>query len=338
MKIAIRAEITDAESRILFKMELYKRYRPKTLANVHGQQCTISMLEGLLEKNQLPHCLLVHGPSGCGKTTLARILRRRLRCGREDYQEINSADFRGVEMVRDIRSYAPLAPLSGQCRIWVIDEAHKLTNDAQNAFLKLLEDMPKHVYFFLLTTDAQKLISAIHTRATEIRLRPLTEQELCVLLNQVANAEGVKISEDIVDEIALAAEGSPRKALVILDQVRHAPSAAQQRQMIQRAALTKTETIALARALMNPQAQWPGVASLLKALKDEDVEEIRYLILGYARTVLLNGGRLAPRAFMILEVFGRNFYDAKHAGLAAACWEVIRDRRRDNEIRVQKAR
>src|SRR5690606_3369465 len=105
----------------------------------------------------IPHAMLFTGPSGCGKTTLARILRVKLRCSDNDFQEINAADFRGIDSIRSMRQQVGAAPLGGDSRIWLIDEAHSMTADAQNAFLKLLEDTPRHVYFFLATTDPQKL-------------------------------------------------------------------------------------------------------------------------------------------------------------------------------------
>ncbi len=307
-------------------MSLYKKYRPRTLDKVAGQVRAVATLQKFLDRGDLPHSILFTGPSGCGKTTLARILKKALDCGNADFQEINSSDHRGVEVVRDIRRYMNLSPIAGACRIWILDEAHKLTNDAQNAFLKMLEDTPDHVYFFLLTTDASKLIKAIHTRCSEIRLVPLTEAELEGLLCAVAGLENLKVSDKVIGEIVEVSEGSARKALVILEQVGGFEGDAAQLQAVQASSVNKDQAIALARVLINPQAAWAPVATILKDLKDEDPEGIRYLVLAYARSVMLGGGNLAPRAFMIIDYFSENFYDSKQAGLAAACWAVVKAR------------
>jgi DNA polymerase-3 subunit gamma/tau len=306
--------------------ELYKKYRPKVLQKVVGQAGALASIQKLLDKGELPHALLLSGPSGCGKTTVARILKKSLDCGNADWHEINSSDHRGVEMVREIRRYMNLAPIEGECRIWLIDECHKLTSDAQNAFLKMLEDTPAHVYFFLVTTDAGKLIKAIHTRCTEVRFVSLTEDQLEGLLLEVIKYEAFEVEEKIVKEIVGAAEGSARKALVILGQVGGLKGEEAQLAAVQASSVNKDQAIALARALVNHNAGWKEVAVILKDLKDEDPEGIRYLVLAYSRAILLSGGPLAPRAFMIIDYFSENFWDSKQAGLAAACWAVVNKR------------
>ena len=133
-------------------MELYKKHRPSYLEDVFGQPEAVKVLGSMIEKDDLPHSILFTGPSGVGKTTLARILKEELECHANDFKEINCADFRGIDTIRDIRNNMNRQSLMGGPLIWLIDEAHKLTNDAQTAFLKMLEDTPKHVYFFLATT------------------------------------------------------------------------------------------------------------------------------------------------------------------------------------------
>lgn len=310
--------------------ELYKRYRPKTLDTVVGQDSAISTIKKAIERGKIPHSILLTGPSGVGKTTIARILKTHLKCGKQDFFEINCADFKGIDMIRDIRKYMNLSPISGETRIWLIDEAHKLTNDAQNAFLKYLEDTPKHVYFMLATTDPQKLIKTILTRCTEIKLQGVAAKSLESLLQRVIQAEGYKIGERVVEEIVDAADSSPRKALVILEQVGHLEGEKAQLAAIQATSLNKGAAIDLARLLVTKwNATWDECAVVLRLLKDEEPEGVRYCVLGYARACLVGGEgksvnmKLAERAFRVIDIFSEDFYDSKQAGLAAACWEVV---------------
>jgi DNA polymerase III gamma/tau subunit len=309
--------------------EIYKRYRPKTLKGVLGQDGAVASLEKLMAKG-LPHALLLSGPSGCGKTTLGRIIKEHLKCGEGDYIEVNSADFKGIDMVRDIRRHANLRPMHGETRVWLIDEAHKLTGDAQNAFLKLLEDTPKHVYFLLATTDPQKLIKTIHTRCSEVKLAGLSSAALQRVLRRVIDKEGMTVSEEVVTEIIEASDGSARKALVILEQVGSLEGDEEQIKAIQFTTFNKDAAISLARALFSYKGTtWQEVSKILRVLVDQDVEGIRYCVLGYARSCLVGKDekppnmKFAEKAFKVIDIFSKNFYDSKAAGLAAACWEVV---------------
>lgn len=309
-------------------MELYRKHRPKSLRLVEGQARAISMLNKMVEKGNIPHALLFTGPSGTGKTTLARILARGpLQCSERDFIEINTADLRGVDDIRAIRKRIDLSPMMGSSRVWCIDEAHKMTNDAQNALLKMLEDPPKHAYFVLCTTDPQKLIKTIHGRCTEVKLNPIDADSLHVVLTRVCTDEKLKVSRDVLEEIIAAAEGSARKALVILEQV-GSLDPKEQAAAIANTTFTKDGARDLSRLLINTRTTWHDVAKLLRVLKDEEPESIRYAVLGYMRMCLLGSDEkapnmnTAPRAWMVIDIFSKNFYDSKHAGLAAACWEV----------------
>ncbi len=302
--------------------ELYKKYRPRKLSEMVGQDSSVKMLRAFLTKSRLPHTLLFTGPSGCGKTTLARILRRKLKCGKHDFTELDCADFRGIEMVRRIRSHLLQVPISGKCRVWIIDECHKLTNDAQNAFLKMLEDTPKHVYFMLATTDPQKLKKTIRTRSTEIVVRSLSEKDMNTLLISTILLEQKKISKEVIETIIDNSNGSARKALVLLNQV---INLGDKEEMIEAIKSTTAEIQAniIARALHNPRTKWNQMAKILKGTLNEEPEQIRWMVLGYARNVLLSSSKLSTRAWVIIDVFQDNFFDSKHAGLAAACYAVI---------------
>lgn len=301
--------------------EIYKRYRPTRFKEVVGQDASVKMLLSKVKKKTLPHSILLCGPSGVGKTTIARILKTKLHCGKADFQEINAADTNGIELVRTIRTRQWAKAMDGDSRIWLIDEAHELTSKAQNAFLKILEDTPDHVYFILATTDPQKLIPTVQNRCTKIALKRISDNILEKLLADVAKREKAKLGEEVLEKIVRHADGSARAALVVLEQVLEFDDEEEQLEAVERADVA-VQSIALARAMINPRARWADVAKVLKGL-DEDAERIRWGVLGYVSNVLLANPKLSVRAFKIIQAFENNFFDSKHAGLRAAAYEVV---------------
>jgi len=302
-------------------VELYRKYRPSKLSEVVGQKDALKALTDMGKRKAIPHALLFVGPSGCGKTTLARIIRTKIKCGDRDFVEVNSADFRGIDSIRSIRQQVGLAPISGACRVWLIDEVHQLTPAAQDAFLKILEDTPPHVYFMLATTDPQKLKKTIRTRCTEIKCKNLTVAELEKLVTETAAKESVTLGEDVAEKLAATADGSARKALVLLHAIIGLQSDAEQLAAIE-AADSEAEVKFLGAALMNRSSTWPAITKILKGTEAEP-ETLRWGVLGYCRNILLGSGGNAARAAAVIDEFRDNFYDSKAAGLAAACYAVI---------------
>ena len=300
-------------------MELYKKYRPTKFSEITGQDSSVKVLQTKIKKKTLPHTILFSGPSGCGKTTFARILRKKLKCGKPDF--IEGAP-RKIEDVRAIKRMINQAPISGQCRIWLIDECHKLTSDAQDEFLKMLEDTPNHVYFILTTTDPQKLKKTIRNRCTEIIVKSLNHKSMDKLLHYICSMEKTKLSKEVFEKIIECSDGSARKALVYLDQVVELDNEDDMIEAI-KATTAEVQAIAIARALFNPRTKWIEMTKILKETASEEPEQIRWMILGYAKTILLSGGKLSGRAYLIIDAFRDHFYDSKWAGLVASCYEII---------------
>ncbi len=305
--------------------ELYLRHRPALWKHVLGQEEAVTTLQQFLKEGRLPHFLLLTGPSGCGKTTTARILKGKLGCGDNDFYEMNCADVRGIDAVRDIRMKVPLSPTSGKSRIWLIDEGHGLTKDAQNAFLKLLEDTPRHVYFIMSTTDPLKLLATIRTRATEIKFNSISDSQLREIITHVAEKEGKEVPPVVADKIIECSGGSARFALVLLHRV-----ITLEGEEAQLSAIVKPETEKVAfdvvRALLYTRLKdWKKLAAILKDIK-EDAENVRRMVIACATTELLKGEKTAARANEVLAEFTGRPWDSGKAGhgqLVHACYNVV---------------
>lgn len=310
--------------------ELYRKYRPSKLSEVVGQSSAVRTLKTLIKKNKVPHVMLFRGPSGCGKTTLARIMAKEIGCHKQDFTEVDCADFRGIDLVREIKQTLPLAPIGGRVKVWLIDEIHKMTQDGQSALLKTLEDTPEHVYFLLCTTDPDKLLATIRTRCTEIEVQMMKDDDLEGLLYDTLSKEKGKFDKKdwqvVVEGIVEKVEGSARRAMVLLNQVIDLENKKDMLKVISRFD-TKNRATVIARELIQPNPSWQLIAKLLRNT-EHDPETLRRMILGYATAVILGGGRLARRAVLIVDVFGSNFYDSGRAGLVAACWAVSNDKTR----------
>jgi DNA polymerase-3 subunit gamma/tau len=299
------------------------KYRPESFDDIIGNEDTIQVLRNQLagdSKQPISRSLLFHGPTGCGKTTLGRIVAQELGAVGNDLREIDSADFRGIDTIRDIRRQSTYKPLEGPCRVWILDEVHKLTNDAQNAMLKALEDTPSHIYYILCTTDPQKLLPTIRGRCAQYQVRPLSDREMKILLRRVVKAEKESLSKEIYEQIIQDCMGHPRNALQVLAQVLSVDGD-KRLAVAKRTAEVQSKTIELCRALVK-KVPWKEVARILKGLKDEDPEGVRRAVLGYCQAILL-GDKPDVSAASVMEEFIEPFYNTGFPGLTFACYSVI---------------
>lgn len=301
-------------------MELYKKHRPTEWDDVVGNAVAVNSLRKMVEQESLPQAVLLHGPSGCGKTTLARIIQTKLGCTGMDVLEMNSSSYRGIDTIRELNRLSQLCPM-GKCRVWIMDEVHKLTSDAQHAMLKILEDTPASTYIILCTTNPEKLIKPIRTRCCDVKIDSLSRSNLTVLLGTVVNSEklNLKRNDDHFDEIIDVAQGSARTMLVLLDRLRYLKPKEWDEVIRMGAVDDDPQVIDLCRALL-AKKPWAVVAKILRGL-DADPEATRWAVLGYARAVLLR--KSDARAFAMIDAFGDNFYDSKMAGLVHACFIVV---------------
>ena len=305
--------------------ELYRKHRPTAFKHLIGQPEAVAMLTRMCKDGSLPHVLLLHGPSGTGKTTLARILKSKLACDDLDFAEINAAESRGIDTIREIKVRMGMSPVGGPCRIYLLDESHKLSSDAMSALLKILEDTPRHVYFFLCTTDPDKLLPAIQTRCTKVGLRALNDAEVRQVIEAVLTAEGMTLSSRVITAVIEVAGGSARQAVVSLQEALALPDEESQLAKL-RAGDIKRQAFDLVKALLWEKNKWADIAKLISELQTEDWESLRRLILACATTEALKAGKSAPFAYNILVAFNTGFYESNKAGraaLVAACYEVM---------------
>lgn len=301
-------------------MSLYLDYRPATWDEIVGNEETVASLQNMLKKSNPPHTYLFVGGSGCGKTTIARILATELGCNGNDYREINSADFRGIDSIREIIQNCKYKPLEGTCKVYMIDECHKLTPDAQNAMLKILEDTPDHVYFILATTDPQKLIATVKSRAVQFTMNPLSDMEMMRLLKTTIKKEKESVDKEVLEQIIQDSMGHPRAAMNILEKVLNTEPEERLEAARQMAEQTN-ESIELCRCLLS-NSGWKKCAAILQGLKGQEAESIRRVILGYCQSVLLKADN--EKAALIIEQFMEPLYDVGFPGLVFNCYAICK--------------
>jgi len=293
-------------------MELYRKYRASNLSGILGNETSVKAIQSIIDKKDRPHTFLFVGPAGCGKTTLAYILAKAFNLG--NVTEYNSADYRGIDSVREFSETLKYAPLTGT-QGFIFEEGHKLTNDAQEALLKPVENCPEHTYLFFTTTDASKLNAALKTRMVIINVEPLRDDQISELVTSVCGKEDIKLEDDVVKHIASSAYGSPRRALTMLEKV-IGLSHEDQLKVSGYAEEADTFAIDLCRIVLR-KGKWEDVAAILSKLAVEP-EAARRAVLGYLRAIMLK--KDSPKAFVIAKHFTDNYYNTGNAGLVLSCY------------------
>ena len=205
---------------------LYRRYRPKTLAEVVGQEQVTSVLQKAIANNKIAHAYLFIGPRGTGKTSVARILAHEINGFKyeleDDYLdiiEIDAASNTGVDNIRDLREKAIIAPTKGKYKVYIIDEVHMLSKSAFNALLKTLEEPPEHVIFIMATTDAYKVPVTITSRSQVLTFKLADPSIMFEHLKKIAKKEKINITDEALKIVVRRGGGSFRDSLSLLDQV-----------------------------------------------------------------------------------------------------------------------
>lgn len=221
-------------------LSLYRKWRPQTFGDVVGQEPVTRTLRGALATGRISHAYLFSGHRGTGKTTTARILAKALNCEQGptpdpcnrcaacraiaegsslDVIELDAASNRGIDEIREIRERVRLAPAASRYKVYILDEAHMLTTEAENALLKTLEEPPPHVVFVLVTTEPHRLPTTILSRCQRFEFRRIPTPLVVERLSRIAQEEGLQITPGALHLIARSADGALRDAESVLDQL-----------------------------------------------------------------------------------------------------------------------
>ena len=217
---------------------LYRKYRPKTLDDIFGQETVVKIIKNSIINKQINHAYLFTGPRGTGKTSIAKIFAKIVNCenlkscipcdkctsctikNNSDIIEIDAASNNGVDEIRELRNKVNLVPSYGKYKIYIIDEVHMLTVGAFNALLKTLEEPPNHVIFILATTDPQKIPETIISRCQRLDFKKITDNSIVENLKKICKKEKIEIEEEALYEIACLSDGGMRDSVGLLDQAK----------------------------------------------------------------------------------------------------------------------
>ncbi len=198
---------------------LYRKYRPTSFSEVVGQDHIVSVLRKALKERSTTHAYLFYGGRGTGKTSVARLLAKELGTSSKDLYEMDAASNRKIDHFRELNESVHTLPFESKYKVYIIDEVHMLTKDAFNAFLKTLEEPPKHVVFILATTELEKLPDTIVSRCQTFPFNIPSREILADVMKKIAKKEKYTLDTDAAELIALLAEGSFRDGLGILQKV-----------------------------------------------------------------------------------------------------------------------
>jgi DNA polymerase III subunit gamma/tau len=301
-------------------MPLHLDHRPQTLEDFLGNDHVKTSLSTVLANPKRQRVFLLHGHTGCGKTTLARIIANTIGCSPLEVRELDIGDTRGIDAARQIKEDLMYFPKDGDLKVYILDEIQASVIGFQEALLKTLEDTPPHIVFILCTTDPHKLKSTIINRCSSYELMPLPGVLIKKLIMRVLEKEGIdNFPTEAISLLVELSKGCPRDALVKLDQVVDIEDNIQVVETLKKFKIDEEAVDSLARLLYN-NAEWKEIIKTLIILKNQDIEKIRFGILGYCNAILLK--KDSKRAAMIMDLFSIPMYNGGLPLLTLACYKT----------------
>jgi DNA polymerase III gamma/tau subunit len=276
---------------------LYNKYRPTSFDEIVGQDTQVQIVKDALKSGS--RTFLFFGDGGCGKSALANVIAHEVHAGELSVHKINSSDNRGIDTARELIQQSRYQSPDGTTSVWILEEAHSWTTAMQESMLDLLENVPENNIFILTTTEPEKLKAPLKSRCTIVNMKPISDEDMLLLLRKISKAEGKKFSVDVFEAIIKKAEGRSRKALTILGKILLTEDEEKQLEIIENdEGEGAKDAIELARILFKG-AKWAQVAEVLKSIDLSNVEGCRQLLMGYANSILLK--QMNIRAVKLFE-------------------------------------
>lgn len=309
-------------------MSLQNDHRPTSLDEIFGNDETVESLQRILHRKnkKIPHSFLFHGPFGCGKTTFAKVICNELSVEQKDIKFLNMSNYTGIDHIRDLLSKIRYKPLESEYRVYIMDEVHRITSNSMDCLLNDLEKPPSHVIFILCTTEPEKLLKTIRSRCHQFAVKQLNKKVMVELLSSIAKKEKKKLSDKILNEIALQTEGTPRDALVLLDKIIDIKEEKKALKIIEEhVPFEDTEAFELVKKFVSGKLTWKEAAKIIKSLDNNvDYEKLRHGMMAYAEAVLLNSGNV--KCFALLDVLQeKTFMYTKRKGLTWVFYYLLNE-------------
>jgi len=311
----------------------HNKYRPKSFDEFLGNEPMVKSLKSLLEKKGHPHTYLFIGPSGTGKTTLARIIDKELGCHDIEFFELDTANTRGIDTIREVIESSLYVPTMGKVKVYLF-EAHQITGAAAEALLKLAEKPPRYVYLIFCTTNPEDMLGTLKNRCQIFSLNPLDEDTMRALVLHVLQEEKAELSPEILELLIKASDGIPRAALMLLQKIISLDKGEQERVLLDASLeVTSRDGIRdLCRILVSEPSRteqntnWEDIRKILNRL-NSPAEEIRKVIMEYMADFLLQATSEAERekAIRIIDDFSKGSRNFDKASLVKICYQATHE-------------